>query len=194
MANAISKHGRAFGGLRHLSALLGAASLVVLVGGCDDHAPKKPTRGVTAATGTTAGPTAAIRVAETDVRHKTLKDEDFIESPSNRDPFHSFMADLTQSKTHVTADFQVYFDRYACEELKLIAVVTGGLDPRALFRDPSGLGIPLRVGDHMCKAHWRIKRIVNEGVVVELEQDTGGVKPKLVERMLAINPGEEASK
>jgi hypothetical protein len=129
-----------------------------------------------------------------DLRKKVLKDEDFVESATNRDPFHSFISELSNERLRAPADYFVYFDKYSCEELKLIAVVTGGLDARALFRDPSGLGIPLKVGDHMCKAHWRIKRIVAEGVVVELEQDTGGVKPKLVERMLAINPGEEVVK
>src|SRR5262249_40867120 len=133
------------------------------------------------------------RVSE-ELRKKVLKDEDFVESPTNRDPFHSFVGELSQAKVRAPADYYVVFDKYACEELKLIAVVTGGLNPRALFRDPTGTGYPLKGGDHMCKAHWRIKRIVNEGVVVELEQDTGGVKPKLVERMLAINPEEEATK
>ena len=80
--------------------------------------------------------------------------------------------------------------------LGILAVASGQAMAfrRALFRDPTSTGYPLKVGDHMCKAHWRIKRIVDGGVVVELEQDTGGVKPKLVERMLPINPEEEIQK
>ena len=166
---------------------------------CDSSPPPKAVK--PAALGAAKGPgaaPAAVAVATAkpveDVRKKTLKDEDFIESPTNRDPFHSFLSELSQGKVRGPSDYFVFFDKYACEELRLIAVVSGGLDPRALFRDPAGLGIPLKVGDHLCKARWRIKRIVAEGVVVELEQDTGGAKPKLVERMLPINPGEEASK
>ena len=129
-----------------------------------------------------------------DVHKKALKDEDFVESATNRDPFHSFIQELISGPVKVHTDYFVYFDKYACEELKLIGVVTGGLDPRALFRDPVGLGIPLKVGDHLCKARWKIKRIVSEGVVVEVEQDTGGTKPKLIERLIPINPGEESTK
>jgi hypothetical protein len=136
-------------------------------------------------------PGAAPAVAVADIRKKVLKDEDFVESPTNRDPFHSFIGDLSAERIRAPSDYYVWFDKYACEELKLIAVVTGGLDPRALFRDPSGLGIPLKVGDHICKAHWRIKRIVAEGVVVEVEKDTGGTRPEKIERMIPMNSGEK---
>jgi hypothetical protein len=141
-----------------------------------------------------AAPPSELASNAPDIHKKALKDEDFVESATNRDPFHSFIAELVSQAVKVHTDYFVYFDKYACEELKLIGVITGGLDPRALFRDPAGYGIPLKVGDHLCKAQWKIKRIVAEGVVVEVEQDTGGVKPKLVERMIPINPGEESTK
>jgi len=184
--------------------MLRAAALLLLAaagGACGADQPppqKKPAArpGAPAAPARAAAPAApAVPILDSktseEMRKKVIKDEDFVESPTNRDPFHSFMGEVSQAKARAPADYYVYFDKYACEELKLIAVVTGGLSPRALFRDPSGTGYPLKVGDHMCKARWRVKRIVAEGVVVELEQDTGGVKPKLVERMLAINPEEE---
>jgi hypothetical protein len=141
-----------------------------------------------AAAGGAAGPAANVPA---DLRKKALKDEDFVESLTNRDPFHSFISELTTGVVRKPADYEVYFDKYACEELKLIAVVTGDLAPRALFRDPVGYGQSLKVGDHMCKAHWRIKRIVADGVVVELEEDTGGTKPKLTERQWSINSAED---
>jgi hypothetical protein len=141
-----------------------------------------------------AAPATELTSNAPDVHKKALKDEDFVESATNRDPFHSFISELVSGPVKMQTDYFVYFDKYACEELKLIAVVTGGLDPRALFRDPGGMGIPLKVGDHLCKARWKIKRIVAEGVVVEVEQDNGGVKPKIVERMIPINPGEESTK
>jgi Tfp pilus assembly protein PilP len=172
-----------------------ALSTGFALSGCgDEPPPKKPSaKAAAAAPVATTGAQVAAAAAKTveDIRKKQLKDDDFVESQTNRDPFHSFISELSQSKTRAPADYQVYFDKFACEELKLIAVITGGLDPRALFRDPSGLGIPLHVGDHMCRAHWRIKRIVNEGVYVELEQDMGGVRPKLVERLLPINMAED---
>lgn len=184
------------------SAVLLAGALSLAGAGCDS-APEgagPPPPSPAAHKPAAAAPAAArpgapvVDKATQDLRRKSLKDEDFVESPSNRDPFHSFISELSQGRARGPTDYFVYFDKYACEELRLIAVVSGGLDPRALFRDPSGLGLPLKVGDHLCKARWKIKRIVSEGVVVEIEEDTGGVKPKLSERMLAINPGEEASK
>lgn len=155
--------------------------------------PKKPAAAVPRPTAAAASPSELTSNAP-DIHKKALKDEDFVESATNRDPFHSFIQELISGPVKVQTDYFVYFDKYACEELKLIAVVTGGLDPRALFRDPGGLGIPLKVGDHLCKARWKIKRIVAEGVVVEVEQDTGGTKPKQVERLIPINPGEESTK
>ena len=155
--------------------------------------PKKPAAAPPRPTAAAATPSELTSNAP-DIHKKALKDEDFVESATNRDPFHSFIQELISGPVKVQTDYFVYFDKYACEELKLIAVVTGGLDPRALFRDPGGLGIPLKVGDHLCKARWKIKRIVAEGVVVEVEQDTGGTKPKMVERLIPINPGEESTK
>lgn len=172
------------------------AALAALTVACSEtpSAPPPPKKTNPAAKKAAAAPASELTSNAPDIHKKALKDEDFVESANNRDPFHSFISELVSTAVKVQTDYFVYFDKYACEELKLIAVVTGGLDPRALFRDPGGLGIPLKVGDHLCKARWKIKRIVAEGVVVEVEQDTGGTKPKLVERLIPINPGEESTK
>ena len=178
--------------------VLTLTALALFVTACGDEPPKNPPPpkkpASEAAKKAAAAPASELASNAPDIRKKPLKDEDFVESATNRDPFHSFINELVTGAVKIQTDYFVYFDKYACEELKLIAVVTGGLDPRALFRDPGGLGIPLKVGDHLCKARWKIKRIVAEGVVVEVETDTGGTKPKMVERLIPINPGEESTK
>ena len=175
-------------------ATITALALLAAACGEEQKAAPPPKPAAKKAPAAAAAPATETASGAPDIRKKALKDEDFVESANNRDPFHSFINELVVGAVKVQTDYFVYFDKYACEELKLIAVVTGGLDPRALFRDPGGLGIPLKVGDHLCKARWKIKRIVAEGVVVEVEQDTGGVKPKMVERLIPINPGEESTK
>jgi hypothetical protein len=174
---------------------IGSIALFALACGCGEapKAPPPPRPAQAQARHAAAGPGAAPAAAAPDMKKKALKDEDFVESASNRDPFHSFFGELVSTGVKVQTDYFVYFDKYACEELKLIAVIPG-MDARAMFRDPGGLGIPLKVGDHICKARWKIKRIVAEGVVVEIEQDTGGTKPKQIERLIPINPGEESTK
>jgi Tfp pilus assembly protein PilP len=67
---------------------------------------------------------------------------------------------------------KVLMQRYALEELKLIAVVTGRTKPLAMFRDPTGLGISVMRGDYLSKSAGRVKQILPDRVIVQIEEYT----------------------
>jgi type IV pilus assembly protein PilP len=188
-------------GWRRVTLLAGGSALALLVA-CDDAPPagtKKPAAAPAAGAGGAAAPKpAAAPVAAAPVvptaeklRRKPLKEEDFFESETNRDPFRSFIEDLNRTKTGpIQSDVKVYFKDYGCEEIKLIAIISGGLNPHAMFRDPRGIGLPIRVGDRICRSQAKVIRIVQDSVIVETEEDLGGAKTRPVQKKIPINTDE----
>lgn len=163
----------------------------VLVSGCDDPKPKaKASKGQKA------------RVVRAPPRHATpppprhkrkvkaleLGDQDFVESPANRDPFRSYLAEFQRpgERRQILSQRKVLLKRYALDELKLVAVVTGGVRAQAMFRDPKGLGVTVKRGDYVSKSGGRVKQILPGRVVVEIkEQYEGG--QKLADRVIELH-------
>jgi len=138
-------------------------------------------------------PVAAAAERTGALRKKTLKDEDFVESEENRDPFRSYLR-LFATTTRVTptsVKIAGIFDKFALEELTLIAIVSGDENPRAMFRDPSGLGQTIKRGDYLSKNGARVTKILSDRVVVELTEDTGGPDgQRVLEKAILVNPEE----
>jgi Tfp pilus assembly protein PilP len=129
------------------------------------------------------------------LRRKTLKDLDFVDSDeSNRDPFKSFMSLFADKGTPKLRQVPAIFDKFAMEELTLIAIISGDAQPRAMFRDPSGLGQTLKRGDYVSKAGARITKILSDRVILEFTEVSGSGEPRAVEKAVLINPEEEAQK
>src|SRR5262249_33542299 len=57
-----------------------------------------------------------------EVRRRSFRSEDFVESESNRDPFRSFLHDFAGGTT-VTTQYKILLPKYSLDELKLIAIV-----------------------------------------------------------------------
>ncbi len=177
---------------------LGTGTLLLALHACEDAPP--PSRGtggpVPAAAPAPApgapAPAAAPAVSNVEkLRRKALREEDFFESESNRDPFRSFLDALNRSsRGPVTSDVKVYFKDYGCEEIRLIAIIAGGLNPHAMFRDPRGIGLSIRVGDRICRSQAKVIRIVQDAVVVETEEDLGGAKTRPVQKRIPISNEE----
>jgi hypothetical protein len=123
----------------------------------------------------------AIANADSDVRRRPLRPDDFTESDSNRDPFRA----PADSEAPPPIDVNLLMGAYACSELQMTGVVTGGLNPHAMFRDPRGLGYTVRVGDRICKTAEKVLRIVSDGVVVETPEGSGKAS-HLAQRRIAI--------
>lgn len=129
------------------------------------------------------------------LRRKTLKDLDFVDSDDgNRDPFKSFMSLFVDKGTPKLRQVPAVFDKFALEELALIAIVSGDAQPRAMFRDPAGLGQTLKRGDYVSKAGARVTKILSDRVILEITEVTGSGEPRAVEKAILINPEEEAQK
>jgi Tfp pilus assembly protein PilP len=158
-------------------------------------APPKPKAKPAAAPA--APSTAATAAAEalqqrlSILRRKVLRDEDFNETDdTNRDPFRSFLGIFTDRGPRVTAQQVVpsIFGKFALEELTLIAVISGDANPRAMFRDPSGLGQVIKRGDYLSKSAARVTKILSDRVVLELAEATSGGETRALEKAILVNP------
>ena len=134
-------------------------------------------------------------------------ENDFVESDRNRDPFRSYAAMFApeQNKRVAQTDRQIILPQYSLDELKLVAIVTGGDYPRAMVLDPGGKGWVLKRGDwvgrpdvvHVGGANgadyqinWRVEK-VRDGDIVFTREDPAqpGIPPAT--RVIAIRPDSE---
>jgi Tfp pilus assembly protein PilP len=140
----------------------------------------------------TASPTGADAVAQrmAVLRRKVLREEDFAENDdTNRDPFRSYLDTWIERGPRMqTQVVTAIFSKYALEELTLIAVVSGDANPRAMFRDPTGLGQTVKRGDYIGKSAARVTKILSDRVVLEMSEITPGGTTKALERAILVNP------
>ena len=134
-------------------------------------------------------------------------ENDFVESDRNRDPFRSYASMFApeQNKRAAVSDRAVILPQYSLDELKLVAIVTGGEYPRAMVTDPGGKGWVLKRGDwvgrpdvvHVGGANgadyqinWRVEK-VRDGDIVFTREDPAqpGIPPAT--RVIAIRPENE---
>jgi Tfp pilus assembly protein PilP len=152
-------------------------------------APAAPPAGAKpAAKRATSAEALAQRLAV--LRRKVLREEDFAENDeSNRDPFRSYLDTWIERGPRVTlATVSAICAKYSLEELTLIAVISGDAKPRAMFRDPTGLGQIVRRGDYLSKSAARVTKILSDRVVLEMSEMTPGGTTKALERAVLVNP------
>jgi Tfp pilus assembly protein PilP len=156
----------------------------VAVGRGFEGAAPAPARTGAAAAGAPAGAGAAAAAPSAPREPVAYKDEDFVESVSNRDPFKiyttQYRADLPEG-----AQRRVYMPTTAVEEMRLIAIVTGVAKPKAMLVDPVGVGHVVERGDYVGRPkviqasgnvamtlNWRVDRIRDNEVVLTQEDAT----------------------
>lgn len=134
----------------------------------------------------------ADRVAA--LRRKVLKEEDFMENDeTNRDPFRDFtdfLRGVVKQNPEQKVGPPAIFETFNLEELSLIAIVSGDANPRAMFRDPKGLGISIKRGDLLSRMRARVTKILSDRVVVEVSEAAANGPPKIIERAVLIRPDE----
>lgn len=176
----------------------------LLIAGCGDNSdsnkpiniPPPPLKPGAAAAGAPAklqpGVDQSKEALLAEVRKRQLSSDDFRESQDNRDPFRSFLSTFATQIINVKPQHRIVAEKFALEELKLIAIVTGSdMQARAMFTDPAGAGVTLVRGDHVSKADALVERVAPDRVFFQLEEDLGsGAKPKLVERVVELHQGE----
>jgi len=218
MKGAILRHARVALGLCGMVVLLGQGHAQPAEGQAavdpTMQAPAPPTLGdvraevgaaVKDAVGMTGTPAAAAAASAVDsddpavravaLRRKTLRDEDFIDSDeTNRDPFKSFMSLFVDKGVPKIRQVPAIFQKFALEELSLIAIVSGVPKPRAMFRDPGGFGRSVTRGDYISKSGARITKILSDRVILEITETGLSGEPRAVEKAVLVHPEAEAQK
>ena len=175
---------------RHINISLGAALLLVAAG-CEDEAQTAAAPPAAAAPATAAA--GAASSSPLDMTVATLQDNDFVESEGNRDPFRSY-ADAFKGKGPSVAQRAVLMPNTPIESMRLIAIISGVEQPRAMLVDEKGVGHVTTRGDFVGRAevvqsggaenlaitiNWRVDRIRENEVVLAREDPTGPNRPPL---------------
>jgi type IV pilus assembly protein PilP len=135
-----------------------------------------------------------------------FQEMEFSESDRSRDPFRSF-ADSFVAESRSTAKNQreVVLSDFGLDELKLVGIVTGVSDARAMLVDPQGRGHVVRRGQFVGRAevvhgdskgapafevNWRIDRI-RDGDIVLVREDPKNPEVPSATRIIALRPDAE---
>lgn len=154
-----------------------------------------------------AGPSAPVLPPLAKVE---FNEGDFVEGDHNRDPFRTYASLFAPTlQKHVGQNQRnIVLSQFSLDELKLVAIVTGGDYPRAMVTDPHGKGWVLKRGDFVGRPevvhlggvngaeyslNWRVDR-VREGELVFLREDPAqpGIAP--ASRVIALHPEPQDAK
>ena len=188
-----------------LAALLAApwlgAPLLLGVVACDvptNSAPPPPNRTPpsTSASGSSLPP---------ELKGPEYTENDFVESDRNRDPFRSYLVQSQPADKQMKNQRKIALAEYSIDELKLVAIVTGAEQARAMFVDPSGKGTVVYKGSFVCRSevvhiggsngpeyqlNWRVDRI-RQGDVVLIREDPAQPAIPPATRVIPLHPEAE---
>jgi len=179
----------------------GCALLVVAALGCEEAPVAPPAKKDTAAEGKAAKSSFGGAL---DTTVAALQDGDFVESEGNRDPFRSY-AETFRGRGPAVAQRAVLMPNTPIEDMRLIAIITGVEQPRAMLVDEKGVGHVTTRGDFVGRAevvqsggaenlaitiNWRIERIRENEVVIAREDPTGPNRPPLT-RVIPLHEKKE---
>jgi type IV pilus assembly protein PilP len=175
---------------------------LLLVSACSDPPPT-----VASKPAPTTAPVASASTAPLppELKGPDYTENDFVESDRNRDPFRSFLVQNQPVNKQSMNQRKVELAQYAIEELKLVAIVTGGAGARAMFVDPTGKGTVVYKGSFVCRSevvhiggsngpeyqlNWRVDRI-REGDVVLIREDPAQPAIPAATRVIPLHPESE---
>ena len=178
-----------------------AGALVLAACACGNPAPTAPpppSRVAPAASASAGGLPPELKGPE-------YTENDFTESDHNRDPFRSFLVQNQPANRQALNQRKVELAQYSIDELKLVAIVTGGDPASAMFVDPSGKGTVVYKGTFVCRSevvhvggsngpeyqlNWRVERI-REGNVVLIREDPAQPAIPPATRIVPLHPESE---
>jgi type IV pilus assembly protein PilP len=193
------------------SAVVALAALVSTVStACSpDKVIQGATTGSTAAPPPAPAPTATAAPVQSATARVEFAENDFTESDRNRDPFRTYATVLgPEVKKVAHVQKEVILPQFSLDELKLVAIVTGGDYPRAMVVDPGGKGWVIKRGDwvgrpevvHIGGANgtdyqinWRVNK-VRDGDIVFIREDPAqpGIPP--ASRVIALRAESESQR
>jgi type IV pilus assembly protein PilP len=134
---------------------------------------------------------AAAKAKDSAAEAIVYKDDDFVASIRNRDPFQSYTVQF-KAKAPDEMQRRVIMSNTAIEEMRLIAIVTGMAQPKAMLVDPSGVGHVVQRGDYIGRPkviqatgsvsmaiNWRVDRIRDNEVVLTQQDPTDPTRAAL---------------
>ncbi|MGC4064533.1 MAG: pilus assembly protein PilP [Polyangiaceae bacterium] len=135
-----------------------------------------------------------------------FQEMEFGESDRSRDPFRSFADSfIAESRSTAKNQREVVLSDFGLDELKLVGIVTGVPDPRAMLVNPQGRGHVVRRGQFVGRAevvhgdskgapafevNWRIDRI-RDGDLVLVREDPKNPEVPSATRIIALRPDAE---
>ncbi|MEO6953850.1 MAG: pilus assembly protein PilP [Polyangia bacterium] len=173
----------------------GAIAGLALLGACSDPpppaaAPAPPAAPKPAAARKVSAVAPVQESALQEARKRQLTKDDFTESDANRDPFRSFLKSFIVVQPANRAH-PILLERYSIEELKLAGIITGELQPRAMFIDPSGQGVTVVRGNHISKVDAIVTRVASDRVYLHIEEaQANGAAPRIIEQQIELHAGE----
>jgi type IV pilus assembly protein PilP len=189
---------------------IGLALAFAAVGCNPDKVLQAANTGSTTATPTVTASAAPVATAPPPAIGKMdFAENDFVESDRNRDPFRSFasvFAPEPTKKLRTGPQLTVLLAQYSLDELKLVAIVTGGDFPRAMVVDPNGKGWVLKRGDWVGRSeivhtggangadyqlNWRVDK-VRDGDVVFTREDPANAAVPPSSRVITLHPESES--
>ena len=129
-------------------------------------------------------------------------ENDFVESDRNRDPFRSFLVQSQPMNKQLLNQRKIALSEYSIDDLKLVAIITGGDQARAMFVDPTGKGTVVYKGSFVCRPevvhiggtngpeyqlNWRVDRIRAADVVLIREDPAQPAIPPAT-RVIPLHP------
>jgi type IV pilus assembly protein PilP len=190
--------------------LVGVLSVrISRLGGCDEE-PIQVGRGMGVQTAPPAVPPPAAELGadagvDAGPAQPGYRDEDFVEADTNRDPFRNYAAMFQAGPVAEQTTRDVKMPETSIDEMRLIAIVSGVADPRAMLVDRDGVGHVVRRGNFIGRPeivqaggleelavtlHWRVDRIRPNAVVLTRDDPTAPNRPPLT-RVLPLREEDE---
>ena len=132
-----------------------------------------------------------------------LQEFEFSESERSRDPFRAFAASFVEeARTRTKSQREVVMEDFAIEDMRLVGIVTGGVEPRAMLVDPRGFGHVVHRGQFIGRSevvqgegkgnksyeiNWRVDR-VRDGDIVLVREDPKNPEIPSSTRVLTLHP------
>jgi type IV pilus assembly protein PilP len=189
---------RALAGHRSWLALSLALSIVPSLVACGDTVTKTPPPPVR----TSPSAAASASALPPELKGPEYTENDFVESDRNRDPFRAFVAQTQPANPKALNQRKIELAQYSIDELRLVAIVLGADQPRAMFVDPSGKGTVVYRGTFVCRSeivrlggsngpeyqlNWRVDRI-RDGDVVLIREDPAQPAIPPATRVIPLHP------
>ena len=146
---------------------------------------------------------AAAAGGEKTLRTIAYKDEDFVESLRNRDPFRSYTIEF-RAKVADDVQRRVVMPATSIEEMRLIAIVTGMPRPKAMLLDTAGVGHVVERGDYIGRPrliqaagsvsmalNWRVDRIRDNEVVLTQQDPSDPTRSSLTKILPLRGPNDK---